>query len=247
MDGIHDLFIPPYLQQLGYGSISCMIELGKKAISVKETHIETNPFWEEWRGIFEYICCVEYAYNAIFQLPKGIAIGSIDVVPSKYHSASMVFYSEAILDNISFWLKNKFNLQIQRTNCSLHKVEFQEQLISKNEKFNIIFDEHKSYLTLLNKYRNEWVHRLAGGAFVSSDKPPSDPHANIQIVVPIDPKVNIFNTNSKEYLRRIEECKLNNNGKWLYTIDEFANIIRDGVKQLTIDILEVTLEIFKDK
>lgn len=216
VDNAHILFIPPYLEQLGYGSIPCVIELSQKAVNEKETQIEFNPFWSDWRGILEYMCCIEFAYNSISQLPKDRQIGSIDVVPARYHSASMVFYSEAILDNISYWLKNEFNLRTIRQKCSFHRVEFQVELTSKNEKFKLIFDEHNNYLTLLNNYRNEWLHRLAGGAFLASDKSPSESNVHMQIVVPIDPETNIFNSDSKDYIRRIEECKVNNNGKWVY-------------------------------
>jgi hypothetical protein len=237
-----DLFLPPELRNLRYNEIPIIIELGDRAVVIKETHIEMISFWQEWRGILEYLCCVEFAYKELKALPKGAEIGGTDAVPARYHSAAMVFYSQAMLDNIAYWIKNKFSLRVPRMNCSFHKDEFQHALSQLDPNFESVFSEFKNFIIHLNDYRMEWVHRLSGGAFIGADKPPSETDANVRIVVPIDPKANIFNPNVN-YLELIEISKKNNRGEWLYSLDEFADLIRNNTKTLTISILGLLLKI----
>lgn len=71
------LFLPPYLQQLGYENIKSIIELSNLVITQHADYIEINPLWEEWRDFFEYLSCIEFAYDAISDFPKGKAIGGM--------------------------------------------------------------------------------------------------------------------------------------------------------------------------
>ena len=82
------LLLPPYLQSLGYATFPQVRELSDRAMTVTAEGIHLDIVWSPWRGIFEYVCCVEYAREMLKGLPTGPAIGSINVVPARYHSAS---------------------------------------------------------------------------------------------------------------------------------------------------------------
>jgi hypothetical protein len=238
-------FLPSYLQQFGYSDIECIKKLSDAIIEHAE-YIEENALWKEWRGIFEYLSCVEFAYCTIMTFPKGSEIGSHIIVPARYHTAALVFFAQAAMDNVSMWLDKNLLVEFNdKTKRSLHKKIFQDALIQTNLLFIDLFKKHSNFLKTLNDYRNEWIHRLIGGAFIGSDKNPGDPDANVQIVVPIDPECNMFNPNPQNYLKRIEECRQKNNEKWLYSIDEFAEQIKNGTKDLILDLLEISLKIFK--
>ena len=98
----------------------------------------------------------------------------------------------------------------------------------------------------LEKYRQEWIHRLSGGASIFSNASPADPSSKVEICVPIEPSINMHGTGGKSYLRKVENCRKRNCGRWLYPIREFADIMADGCKSLMIDVLEQSLLIIED-
>lgn len=237
------LFLPPYLQSLGYGKIPQIKDVSARAEVLKETHIEQNPVWAGWRGIFEYLACVEYGRSLLCSFPTGRELGSQHVVSARYCSASLVFFAQATLDNIAVWVAKRFSMKVKGSDCALHKDKFRNELRSHCQAMVSTLESHDSFILELKKFRMEWIHRLTGGAQVYSDKPPDDPTANICLAVPINPAINSFEMDAKKYPQMVEECRRANGGRWLYAIDEFANKIADGTKDLTVDILDIALKV----
>lgn len=242
----HSLFLPPYLTQLGYGSIDAFYELGNRAVFEGEDQIIECPTWKPWRGILEYLSCVEFARSELHQLPHGKEIGSIDVVPARYNSASLVFFAQATLDNIALWLSNHLSLNVKGSDCAFHKTKFRENLVQYDSRFSGFIDNNSEYIEKLEKFRQEWIHRLSGGASVFSNAAPSDPDAKVEICVPIEPSINLNGTDGKHYLKKVENCRKRNGGRWLYTIDEFADYMADGCKSLVSELVALLLVLSDD-
>ncbi len=237
----YQLFLPPYLQYLGYGNIPCVVELGERSVVETPTHINDNPIWAPWRGIFEYIACVEYAREVLMSLPEGRAIGSQHVIPARYNSAALVFFAQASLDNIAVWMSKLFKLKAKGSNLAFHVKAFIDELQAVDPSIVHTINNHGEFICRLKDYRKEWIHRLTGGANIFSDKIPSDPTCSTEIAVPIDPKINFFGGDRLLYAKMVAKCKADNDGRWLYPIKEFANLMADGARNFSIDILSQLL------
>ncbi len=227
----HTLFLPPYLTQLGYGSIPSIITLADRAIFEGDEQISVCKTWKPWRGIFEYICCVEYARYELHHLPEGRAIGTNDVVPARYNSASLVFFAQATLDNIAVWLSNQFDIPVKGSHCAFHKNKFRKALTELDLKYEAILNKNLPYISKLEAFRQEWIHRLSGGAAILSNVSPADPNPKKEICVPIEPSINMHGTGGKSFLRKVENCRKRNCGRWLYPIKELQISWRMAVKR----------------
>ena len=235
------LFLPPHLQTLGYANLPGIRELADRAMTVTAEAIHQDSAWSAWRGILEYVSCVEYAREQIIGIPIGRAIGSVDVVPARYHSASLVFFSQATLDNLAVWSTARLNLDARGSDCAFHKSKFNPALAARVPNVATSIQPSAPFVAKLESYRQEWIHRLAGGARVFSDRSPSDPGAQIQIMVPINPSVGGYEHDPKAYLRAIARTRTNNGGRWLYPVAEFADELADGLKAFLLAFLVAAL------
>lgn len=236
-----ELFLPPYLQSLGYAELPEMRELSSRAVTISTEAIHTDPIWGPWREIFEYVCCVEHSRELIINLPKGRAIGSADVVPARYHSASLVFFAQATLDNIAVWSSNRIQLAVKGSDCAFHKTKFNLALAGNSPTAAASVRLHEPFIKKLESYRQEWIHRLTGGASIYSDKPPTDPGSNIQIMVPINPSIGQYEHDHQAYIKAVARTQTKNGGKWLYPVEEFANEMADGLKAFIVSFLAAAL------
>lgn len=236
--------LPPYLRQFGYCDVVAIQELSDKCFGGDKW----NPWWVEVRGIFEYLACVEYSYQCINDLPKGIdLLYDFCEVKGKYHSATLVFFCQATLDTIAVFLKNKYSLRVGGANISLSKGIFQEALINKNSEYKKLFENHVDFLNKLNTYRMDWIHRIVGGSMIGGDKRPGDPDLtdeNISLLIPMDSSFNIYSTDFDAMSAKIEKIKEKNNGKYLYSINEFSEYFLNETKNLVFDIVEMILPLF---
>jgi hypothetical protein len=212
-------------------------------MTCKESHIEQNPVWFGWRGIFEYLACVEYGRSLLVLFPTARQLGSQHELPARYCSTSLVFFAQATLDNIAVWIAKMFSLTVKGSNCALHKTKFRNELSSHCQALVSILVSHDQFIKELHNFRMEWIHRLTGGAQIYSDKAPDDPTAKICLAVPINPAINSFEMHRKRYLQMVEECRASNAGQWLYAIDEFANKVADGTKTLAVDLLDISIQV----
>lgn len=224
------LFIPPYLQSLGYATLPELRELSNRAITVTADAITDDPIWSSWRGILEYVCCVEFARDALKKLPSGRSIGSLDVVPAQYHSASLVFFAQATLDNVAVWTSKRLAFSVHGSDCCFHKSKFNQALLKRVPTVAATVKKHDPFITKLENYRQEWIHRLTGGAQIFSNKPPSDTDAQVQIMVPINPSIGHRRYDPNAYVKAIARTRTNNGGRWLYPVTEFADELTESLK-----------------
>jgi hypothetical protein len=232
------MILPPYLRSLGYDSIPVFKKLDKLSYEHKEDHIQPVYPWAEIRDILEYLSCVEFSKGRILELPTGRALGSKNVIPARYDSASLVFFAQATLDNLAVWLNDFFELNLNGTNRFFYKNKIKSALSTQHAEFGELLNENEEFIQKLNSYRMEWLHRIAGGAQIYSDKSPSGPDANISIEVPIDPEIPGLSSESQKYIKRIQKVQTKNDGKWLMSIEDFATYIQSNTKELLIRLLE---------
>lgn len=235
------LFLPPYLQSIGYCNLPGIRELARRAMTVTPETIHHDSNWAAWRGILEYVSCVEYAREQIKGLPVGQAIGCVDVVPARYHSASLVFFAQATLDNLAVWSNARLNLEAKGSDCAFHKSKFNQALAARVPSVARSIQPSEPFVEKLESYRQEWIHRIVGGARVCSDKSPSDRGALIQIMVPINPSIGNYEHDQKAYLRAIARTRTKNGGRWLYPVAEFANEIADALRTFLLAFLVAAL------
>ncbi len=100
---------------------------------------------------------------------------------------------------------------------------------------------HRPFITKLESYRQEWIHRLTGGANIYNDKSPSEPDANVQIMVPINPSIGQHEHDPKAYVKAVARTRTKNGGKWLYPVEEFADEMADGLKAFLVSFLAAAL------
>ena len=231
------------MQQLGYGSYSQVKELAGIAVREDDNQIQDVKPWAMWRDLFEYMCCVEYSRESLLNLPTGRYLGSVNAVPARYHSASLIFFCQATLDNLSVWLNSYYSFGLKGNNIAFHKNNIRPRLKEKNQEYDSAIGSNKNFISQLEKYRRIWIHQLTGGAEIYSDKSPSEHDAQITVMVPIDPEIPAHRRgDGKKYIKRINKVRTNNNGEWLYPIDKFANRFADGTKHFLLVMLEIVLK-----
>ncbi|MCO7190196.1 MULTISPECIES: hypothetical protein [unclassified Pseudoalteromonas] len=235
------MLLPPDLRTLGYGELPVIIKLNELSYVHEDEHIQPVYPWAGVRDILEYVTCVEFAKSRLLALPTGRALGGVNVTPARHDSASLVFFAQATLDNLAVWLNDVFQLNLKGNNVSFYKNQIKLKLGEKYCGFTQVLDDYEHFIQNLNSYRMEWLHRVAGGAQIYSDKAPSEPDANISIQVPIDPVIPSLASERQRYLKRIQKVQQKNGGKWLMPIDEFAVHIQSKTKGLLIELLECTI------
>jgi hypothetical protein len=235
------MLLPPDLRALGYGEIPIIIKLNEFSYVHTEDHIQPVYPWAGVRDILEYLTCVEFAKSRLLTLPTGIALGSIHVTPARHDSASLVFFAQATLDNLAVWLNEVFDLKLKNTDISFYKNRIKQKLQEHYFEFAQVLEDYDDFIKNLNSYRMEWLHRVAGGAQIYSDKAPSESGARISIQVPIDPVIPSLSSEPEKYLKKIREVQSKNGGRWLMPIDEFAIHIQSKTKELLLRLLECTV------
>lgn len=239
------MFLPPYLQKLGYSDYKTIQQLSEKSFTNDQFKLNINGL--RWRGILEYLACFEYSVECINSLPKGFELyATFSEVKAKFYSASLIFYCQATLDAIAVWLNENYSLKEKGSNIGLSKGKFQNKLIEKNSNFGHIFEIHGEFLNKLFTYRMDWIHRIVGGAIIGGKKNPNDPTFNdeedIQVMIPLDSSFSIF-TSHEERIKKAEEIRKNNDGEYLHSINDFSEYFLEGTKSLIFAIIDASLEL----
>lgn len=234
------LLVPPYLQKLGYLENPSLIKLAKKCFREEDFH----PYWVEWRAMLEYICCLELAYSNVQNLPNGQLLMTEDYnTEGRYHTASIVFFSKAILDNLAMFLDDKYKMNIKNGGKALNKPIFKKKILEKNKGIHEVLLLNSLFLDELTEYRNNWIHRLVGGAVVggSSKFRENGTFEDAELLIPMDPT---FNMSSFDNNKVIEKMKKKNEGKYLVTAKEFTNEILDNTKKVFFEVMDNSLDLF---
>jgi hypothetical protein len=228
---------------LGYGEIPAIRELSTRESTLRGDTLVVNSEWKAWRGILDYLACVEHARAELHRLPKGLALGSKDVVPAQYHAASMVFFAQAALDNLAEWLRERMNSSLAHRDCVFHRERFREALAAYDPQLGALVVTRLPYIESLERYRHTWIHRISGGAQMYCDRNPGAPGAVPELCVPIDPRV--FLGDAAAYASRVNAVCQANDGVWLYPVGTFADQTANGCRDFLISVLERGLGLFK--
>lgn len=235
------LLLPSYLRSLGYENSEQVQELSSRALERRPDAIYLHPPWSHWRGIFEYICCVEYARWALRSLPAGRAISSADALAAQYHSASLVFFAQATLDNIAEWTGRCLLLKCSGSDRAFHKKRFKRELATNAPSLVSSVEKHENLIFKVERYRQAWIHRLSGGARVCGDAAADNPNANPAIMVPLNPDLSPDSGNPRTYIKALARTRTNNKGEWLCPVGTFADEITDGLRNFVMDFLTEVL------
>lgn len=228
--------LPPYLAGLGYYEIPEIAECDRRGFALVNDQMISDGVWSKWRAILEYAGCAEFAREAIRSLPTGLALGSVDLPPARYHSASLVFFAQATLDNIALWTAEQFALAVTGSDIAFHKPRFIRAAIGVAPSLAPFFSRQNDFVQRLVMYRQEWIHRMAGGAEAYSEEPP--PHESTALKIPMDP---IVHHENPDFVALVAKLQAANGGRWLYEINEFADLMADGLKDFIVSFLAIAL------
>lgn len=234
------LLVPPYLHDLGYLENPIIMKLAEKCFEEGRYH----PYWVDVRAMLEYVSCLELAHYNIQEFPKGKMLLTKDVsVESIYHTASIVFFSKALLDNLAMFLDDKYQMGIRNGGKALDKPEFKKKILKNNKGISQVLLQNKEYLDKLTSYRNNWIHRLVGGAFIggSSASRKDGTFSDAELLIPLDPGFNMYSGDNTEV---IENIKGKNDGKYLITAREFTSEIHANTLKIFFEVLDMSLELF---
>lgn len=237
-----NIFVASYLYEKGYQDIECVSELGKRG-AVLTDFIGVRQKWASWRGIFEYLACVEYARHLLHEIVQSRMTGGVAPLAGKYNAASLVFFGQAALDNIANWLARRFSLKLKGSHCQLHKKHFQDVLLNaaaNNRSIVEVLQRHGEFLADVEHYRQIWIHSVSGGANVYSDKSPAEGGIGF-FAVPLAPSIPFPEIDMSEYARRVQECRAAHSGEWLQPLESFADRFADGVKAVCLEVLTASL------
>lgn len=211
--------------------------MGQQGAEVRQDFIGVHENWAPWRGILEYLSFVELARFRLKALPTGSGIGGQHLLSARYESLALIFFAQATLDQIAAWLTRDLKLKVPGRNRQLHKEDFRSALSNSGLRGAGIaasLDKYEQYFSELEKFRQTWIHSLAGGAAGFSDRAP-DKGGIPEIAVPIDPT--IPEVPHAKYVERVQKCREQNGGRWLYPIGEFADRFAEGTKSVTLSVL----------
>ena len=138
----------------------------------------------------------------------------------EFYAAGEIFFAQAMIDNIASWLCEALPMAVAGGEWNFGKVAFVRQLEERPGAAELL-RTHKNFVKEVNRYRQVWIHTLAGGAIpLVDDDPFLNPEgANRHLGVPIDPAINV---DEPGYRKRVEECAEQNEGRYCYAIDEFT-------------------------
>jgi hypothetical protein len=238
-----NIFVPPYLNLLGYQNIDCVAELGKRGTVLGDI-IGIRRKWAAWRGVFEYVACVEYARHLLHDAVQSRSTGGLVALAGRYNAASLVFFGQAALDNVANWLNRRLSLKLKGSHCQLRRRRFQDALLNTIPAGRSVVEavqRHQKFLADLERCRQIWIHSLAGGANAYVDKSPAEGGTGF-FAVPLDPSIGAFpEVDAGEYARKVQSCRDANSGEWLEPLENFADRFADGVKAACLDLLTASL------
>lgn len=234
----------PNLRDLDYNDNDAIIALNRQYAKIDpiEPILHISLKWKDWKGILDYLACVEEARQLLKSFPSDKeSLYTMNQIEIKYHSTAMIFFCQATLDILAVWLKEAFNLDnVKNSNVAFHKEKFKEQLTLTANEFTPIFDTKGDFILTLSEFRNEWIHRFSGGAMLTTDDNINDPNAIITIQSPITPRY-FEADNDREKVEKMNAFCIEKYGKTLYRIEEYADIFADNTKNIVLEILQVAL------
>lgn len=242
--------LPASLSGGPYKNWPSIHKLSNLAISMRDGAIYTNSEWYAWREVLENIEMAHFAFDYLmnieerFSSREGRLQGSGQHGPfAKYHSAALVYFSQAAIELAAARLNEQLGLNIcQPFDVVFHSPRYKDAA-NKYPQLLTFLDQHQNIINKIKQYRVAWFHHLSGGANAWSDKSPSSPGFEGMYGAPIDPDINRhLNTDPKKYLEAVNRCRQENDGRWVYPLHEFARLIFDGTESVCFDALDIALQ-----
>lgn len=197
--------------------------------------------WCRWRGISTYLDCVAFADRSANGLPRGKDLKLEHVTSGQFYSAGIIFFLQALIDNIADWLSNALPLPIKGGERSFSSTQFRRELKKRFPSALALLEAKHAFIEEVNSYRQVWIHTLAGGAMPVADSDPfaCPESANKSLSVPFDPAINV---DEKSYAKRVQQCAMKNDGRYLYEIGDFTSRMFDGGSKFYLDWLRFALD-----
>lgn len=235
-------FVPVELQRRGFQHKAIFSELTDRGFAPTAGGSQLIQPWCRWHGISTYLDCVAYADRVVKALPDGKDLNLGHVTPGRFYSAGVIFFAQAMLDNIAVWFCDALPLSVKGGDRHFLSSQFTRELKKKEKSSHALLENHKAFVKEVNNYRQVWIHTLAGGAMpVAGTDPFTNPDtADKFLGVPMDPAIHIDDEN---YRKRIETCAAKNGGEYLYKIGEFTGIIFESASTFYLDWLRFALDV----
>jgi len=239
---LRSFFVPVELQRRGFQHKPIFAELAGRGFALVNAGAVLVQPWCRWHGISTYLDCVAYADRSARSLPQGKDLNLTHVTPGRFYSAAIVFFAQAMLDNIAVWLCDALPLSVKGGDRHFLSSQFTRELKKKQGSSHALLEKHKAFVKEVNTYRQVWIHTLAGGAMPITDTNPFiNPGTDDKFLrVPIDPAIQIGDEN---YQERIGQCAARNGGRYLYEISEFTGRIFESASTFYLDWLRFALDV----
>ena len=234
-------FVGVELQKRHFQDKPIFCELANRSFEPFSGGLKQIQPWCRWRGISTYLDCLAFADSAAAGLPTGNRLDLENVTPGRFYSAGIVFFAQAMIDNIADWLSDALPLQIKGGDRNFRNTQFKRELRNRFVPAELFLQSNQAFIDEVNHYRQVWIHTLAGGALPVADGNPflNPESARKFLGVPIDPAIN---PDEENYRKRAEECASKNNGRYLYPLPEFTNSMFNGASSLYLDSLRFALD-----
>jgi hypothetical protein len=234
-------FVPVELQRRQFQIMPIFSELASRGLKPTPDGAQQSQPWCKWRGISTYLDCIAFADRSANGLPRGKDLDLEHVTPGQFYSAGTVFFAQALIDNIADWLSDALPLPIKGGERNFRATQFGRELKKRVPSASPLLKAKHAFVEEVNRYRQVWIHTLAGGAMPIADADPfaTPETANKFLGVPIDPAINI---DEESYAKRVEQCALRNDGLYLYELGVFTSRMFDGGSKFYLDWLRFALD-----
>ena len=234
-------FIPVELQRRRFQAMPVFTALARRAFKRTATNaLQMVQPWYRWSGISSYLDCVAYADRAAHEIPTGSALNLDHATPGRFYSAGIVFFAQAMVDNIAEWLSDALHLPVEGSERNFLKKRFRRELPKRLPGAETVLVAYEDFVKDLDSRRQAWIHNLAGGAFPVADESPFE-HPGTdrrRLAVMIDPAITV---GSENYQNRVEQC-IRKHGHYWYHLPDFTAGIFTGSSKFYLDWLRAALD-----
>jgi len=166
------LFVPVELQRRGFLKRQIFLDLAARAFESVPQGVRQIQPWCRWQGLSQYLDCVAFADRSARELPGASALDLQHVTPGRFYSVSIIFFAQALIDNVAVWPCEAISLPVAGGARHFLSVPFRRELARKLPPAGAELAKHDTFLEEINKYRQVWIHTISGGAIPTSDVSP---------------------------------------------------------------------------
>jgi hypothetical protein len=199
------LFVPVELQKRGFLSRHIFVELADRALESTPQGVKQIQPWCRWQGLSQYLDCLAFAHRSAKEMPKGNALTLEQVTPGRFYSVGIIFFAQALVDNVAVWLCEAMPLSVSGGERHFLSNLFKRELARKQPAATEELEKHDAFLREINKYRQVWIHTISGGAIPFSDVSPFEQPDRAQktLAVPLDP---VIQPDQENWTERAKQC-----------------------------------------